>query len=231
MEEFRRLPDESTILRFRHRLEKHKLAEQILSVVNDILVERGLMLKAGTVVDATLIAAPSSTKNKDHKRDPDMHSSKKGEQMYFGMKAHIGADAESGLVHTVRATSGNVNDVTEGNSLLHGEEKIAFGDAGYQEIEKRPDANTEVTWHIAMRPGKRRALNKENAADALLDKAEKIKADIRAKVEHPFRVIKRQFGYVKVRYRGLKKNTAQLVTLFALSNLWMARGKLIGARG
>ena len=231
VEEFGRLPDYSTILRFRHRLEKHKLAEQILSVVNDILVERGLMLEAGTVVDATLIAAPSSTKNKDYKRDPDMHSSKKGEQMYFGMKAHFGADAESGLVHTVRGTSGNVNDVSEGNSLLHGEEKIAFGDAGYQGIEKRPDANTEVTWHIAMRPGKRRALNKENAADALLDKAEKTKAGIRAKVEHPFRVIKRQFGYVKVRYRGLKKNTAQLVTLFALSNLWMARGKLIGARG
>ena len=231
LEEFGRLPDESTILRFRHRLEKHKLAEQILSVVNDILVGRGLMLKTGTVVDATLIAAPSSTKNKDHKRDPDMHSSKKGEQMYFGMKAHIGADAESGLVHTVRGTSGNVSDVTEGNSLLHGEETVAFGDAGYQGIEKRPDANTEVVWHIAMRPGKRRALNKENAADALLDKAEKIKAGIRAKVEHPFRVIKRQFGYVKLRYRGLKKNTAQLVTLFALSNLWMVRGKLMEVRG
>ena len=123
LEEFGRLPDESTILRFRHRLEKHKLAGQILGVVNDILTERGLLFKAGTVVDATLIAAPSSTKNKDHKRDPDMHSSKKGEQMYFGMKAHIGADAESGLVHTVRGTSGNVHDVVKGNSLLHGEER------------------------------------------------------------------------------------------------------------
>ena len=231
LEEFGRLPDESTILRFRHRLEKNKLAEEILGVVNDILVERGLMLKVGTVVDATLIATPSSTKNKGHKRDPDMHSSKKGEQMCFGMKAHIGADAESGLVHTVRGTSGNVSDVTEGNSLLHGEETIAFGDAGYQGIQKRPDANAEVTWHIAMRPGKRRALNKENAADALIDQAEKLKAGIRAKVEHQFRVIKRQFGYVKVRDRGLKKNTAQLVTLFALSNLWMVRDKLMGARG
>ena len=160
-----------------------------------------------------------------------MHSSKKGEQMYFGMKAHIGADAESGLVHTVRGTSGNVSDVTEGNSLLHGEETVAFGDAGYQGIHKRPDANAEVTWHVAMRPGKRRALDKENAADALIDQYEKLKAGIRAKVEHPFRVIKRQFGYVKVRYRGLKKNTARLVTLFALSNLWMVRGKLMGARG
>lgn len=229
LEEFGRLPDESTILRFRHRLEKHKLAEQILCTVNELLISKDLLLKVGTVVDATLIAAPSSTKNKDRARDPDMHSSKKGEQMYFGMKAHIGADADSGLVHTVRGTSGNVSDVVEGSSLLHGDEVMAFGDAGYQGIEKRPDAKAEVKWHIAMRPGKRRKLDKDNEADAALDKAEKIKAGIRAKVEHPFRVIKRQFGYVKVRYRGLKKNTAQIVTLFALSNLWMVRGKLMGA--
>jgi IS5 family transposase len=150
--------------------------------------------------------------------------------MYVGMKAHIGADAESGLVHTVRATSGKVHDVTEGNSLLHGQELMAFGDAGYQGIGKRPDATADVTWHVAMRPGRRRALNLENAADALIDNAENVKAGIRDKVEHPFQMIKRQFGFVKVRYRGLKKNTAQLVTLFALSNLWMVRGKLIGAQ-
>ena len=231
IEEFGRLPDESTILRFRHRLEKDKLAVKILGVVNDILTEQGLLLKSGTVVDATLIAAPSSTKNKSHERDPDMHSSKKGEQMYFGMKAHIGADADSGLVHTVRGTSGNVNDVTEGNSLLHGQETVVFADAGYQGIEKRADANPDVTWHVAMRPGKRRTLSKDSAVDALLEQAEKLKAGIRAKVEHPFRVIKRQFGFVKVRYRGLKKNTAQLVTLFALSNLWMVRHKLMEAQG
>lgn len=231
LEEFGRLPDESTILRFRHRLEKHKLAEQILGVVNELLTARGLLLKAGTVVDATLIAAPSSTKNKEHKRDPEMHSSKKGQQMYFGMKAHIGADAESGLVHTVRGTSGNVHDVIEGNSLLHGQEKDAFGDAGYQGVEKRPDANADVNWLIAMKPGKRKALDKANPIDAMVEKVEKIKASIRAKAEHPFRVIKRQFGYVKVRYRGLKKNTAQLTTLFALSNLWMMRGKLMQMQG
>jgi transposase, IS5 family len=231
LEEFGRLPDESTILRFRHRLEKHKLAEQILATVNDILIERGLLLKAGTVIDATLIAAPPSTKNKDKARDPDMHSSKKGNQWYFGMKAHIGADADSGLVHTVRCTSGHVSDIAEANTLLHGEESVAFGDAGYQGVEKRPDARPDVTWHVAMRPGKRKALDKEsNEADALLDQAEKLKASIRAKVEHPFRVIKRQFGFVRVRYRGLKKNTAQIVTLFALSNLWMMRSKLMGAR-
>jgi IS5 family transposase len=235
LEEFERMPDESTILRFgktpspRHRLEKHKLAEQILATVNELHSQRGLLLTTGTVVDATLIAAPSSTKNKDKARDPDMHSSKKGNQWYFGMKAHIGADAESGLVHTVRGTSGHVSDIVEGNTLLHGQEAIAFGDAGYQGIEKRPDAKADVTWHIAMRPGKRKALNKDAAADAMIDKAEKLKAGVRAKVEHPFRVIKRQFGFVKVRYRGLKKNTAQLFTLFALSNLWMVRGKLMGA--
>ena len=222
-----RLPDESTILRFRHLLEANNLSLQIMATINALLTQRGLLLKTGTVVDATLIAAPSSTKNKDRARDPEMHSSKKGEQMYFGMKAHIGADAESGLVHTVMGTSGNVHDVTQGNSLLHGQESVAFGDAGYQGVEKRADANSGIKWHIAMRPGRRKALNKDNEADALIDKAEKLKAGIRAKVEHPFRVIKRQFGYVKVRYRGLKKNTAQLITLFALSNLWMVRTKLM----
>ena len=230
LQEFGRLPDESTILRFRRRLEKHQLAQQLFTVVNDILIERGLLLKAGTVVDATLIATPSSTRHKDNARDLEMHSSKKGQQMYFGMKAHIGADAESGLVHTVRGTSGNVHDVTEDNSLLHGQETHAYGDAGYQGVQKRPDSKTGVNWHIAMRPGKRRALNKENAVDAKMAKIEKIKAGIRAKVEHPFRVLKRQFGFVKVRYCGLKKNTAQLITLLALSNLWMVRGKLMQAR-
>ena len=131
LKEFGNLPDESTILRFRHRREKHKLADEILATVNELLTSQGLLLEVGTVVDATLIAAPSSIKNKDHQRDPDMQSSKKGEQMYFGMKAHIGADADSGLVHTVRGTSGNVNDVVEGNSLLHGQETVVFCDAGY----------------------------------------------------------------------------------------------------
>ena len=221
-----RLPDESTILRFRHLLEKHKLAAQILVVVNDLLSAKGLMLKAGTVVDATLIAAPSSTKNASGERDPEMHQSQKGNQWHFGMKAHIGVDAESGLVHTVRGSAGNVNDVVEANALLHGEETDAFGDAGYQGAAKRPDAKAEVAWHIAMRPGRRKALDLSSPLAAMINQVEQIKARIRAKVEHPFRVIKRQFGHVKVRYRGLKKNTAQLNTLFALANLWMARKKL-----
>jgi IS5 family transposase len=222
-----RLPDESTILRFRHLLERHKLAEQMLGLVNDLLRDKGLMLKAGTVVDATLISAPSSTKNASGERDPEMHQTKKGNQWFFGMKAHIGVDAESGLVHTVRGTAANVNDVVEANSLLHGAETDVFADAGYQGAGKRPDAKDDVTWHVAMRPGKRRALDKTQPVDRLIDEIERLKASMRAKVEHPFRVIKRQFGHVKVRYRGLKKNTAQLRTLFALSNLWMARAKLL----
>ena len=226
-----RLPDESTILRFRHRLEEHKLAEQMLATVNALLVSKGLLLKVGTAVDATLIAAPTSTKNKGKARDPEMHSSKKGNQWYFGMKAHIGVDADSGLVHTVKGTAGHVHDITEGHSLLHGQETVVFADAGYQGVDKRADAKPEVQWHVAMRPGKRKALDKSHAADAMLDEAEKLKAGVRAKVEHPFRVIKRQFGYLKVRYRGLKKNTQQLVVLFALSNLWMVRGKLMKLQG
>ena len=221
-----RLPDESTILRFRHLLERHKLAEQILGTVNDLLQNKGLMLKVGTVVDATLIAAPSSTKNATGERDPEMHQTKKGNQWYFGMKAHIGVDADSGLVHTVRGTPANVNDVVEGNSLLHGQEAVVFADAGYQGADKRPDAQAATNWHVAMKPGKRRALDKSTGLGELMDKLEKLKASVRAKVEHPFRVIKRQFGHTKVRYRGLRKNTAQLITLFALSNLWMVRRKL-----
>ena len=226
-----RLPDETTILRFRRLLETHHLAPQIFKVVNELLSAKGLLLRAGTVVDATLIAAPSSTKNASGERDPAMHQSKKGNQWFFGMKAHIGVDAESGLVHTVRGTSGNVNDVVEANTLLHGQETEAFGDAGYQGAHKRPDASPDVRWNIAMRPGKRAALDKAKRIDRLTDKVEHLKASIRAKVEHPFRVIKRQFGHVKVRYRGLAKNTAQLSTLFALSNLWMARRSLLGAQG
>jgi len=224
-----RLPDESTILRFRHVLEKHKLAERILATVNLLLGAKGLMLRSGTVVDATLISAPSSTKNASGERDPEMHQSKKGQQWFFGMKAHIGVDADSGLVHTVRGTSGNVNDVVEANSLLHGQETDVFADAGYQGAHKRPDAKADVQWHVAMRPGLRKLLDKADPMDALTDQLERIKASIRAKVEHPFRVIKRQFGHVKVRYRGLAKNTAQLHTLFALANLWMVRKRLTGS--
>lgn len=221
-----RMPDESTILRFRHLLEANDLSIQLMAAINTLLATQGLLLKRGTVVDATLIAAPPSTKNRTGERDPEMHQTKKGNQWHFGMKAHIAVDADSGLVHTVIGTAANVNDVTQGHGLLHGEETAVFADAGYQGAMKRPEA-TGVAWHVAMRPGKRRMLDKSRSSHRLIEQLEKIKAGIRAKVEHPFRVIKCQFGFVKVRYRGLAKNTAQLVTLFALSNLWMARKRLI----
>ena len=224
------LPDESTILRFRHMLETHNLSIQILATVNATLTAKGLLLKQGTVVDATLIAAPSSTKNSRGERDPEMHQTKKGNQWHFGMKAHAGVDADSGLVHTVTATAANAHDITQASQLLHGEETDVFADSGYRGVDKREEVQAkhpEVNWHIAMMPGKRRALKKDTPMGAILDKLEKTKASIRAKVEHPFRVIKRQFGYVKVKYRGLAKNTANLMTLFALSNIWMVRKRLL----
>ena len=207
-------------------LEANELSQQMLATINATLAAKGLMLKTGTVVDATLIAAPSSTKNSSGERDPEMHQAKKGNQWHFGMKAHIGVDAESGLVHTVIGTAANVNDVTQGHGLLHGEEEVVFADAGYQGAMKRPEA-TGVDWFVAMRPGKRKALGKQTPWGNLIDKAEQLKASVRAKVEHPFRVVKCQFGFTKVRYKGLVKNTAQLVTLFALSNLWMARKRIV----
>jgi transposase, IS5 family len=225
-----RLPDETTILRFRHLLERHELAVDMLRVVNDILQAKGLMMRTGTAVDATLISAPSSTKNADGARDPEMKQTRKGNNWYFGMKAHIGVDAQSGLVHTVAGTAANVNDLTMAGALLHGDEEAAFGDAGYQGVHKRAEAAGPI-WHVAMRPGKRRKLNLFIEPDFVAERVEKMKASIRAKVEHPFRVIKRQFGFTKVRYRGLAKNTAQIVTLFALSNLWMARRQIMQGQG
>ncbi|HHX0887847.1 TPA: IS5 family transposase [Pseudomonas aeruginosa] len=222
------LPDESTILRFRHLLEAHNLSLQILATVNATLAAKGLLLKSGTVVDATLIAAPSSTKNSSGERDPEMHQTRKGKQWHFGMKAHIGVDADSGLVHTVVGTAANVSDVTQAHALVHGDESDVFADSGYQGVGKRAETQgINVNWHVAMRAGKRKVLDKDTPMGAILDKLEQVKARIRAKVEHPFRVIKRQFGHVKVRYRGLAKNTAQLHTLFALSNLWMVRRTLL----
>jgi len=148
-----RLPDESTVLRFRHLLETHGLATKILATVNDTLSARGPLLKSGSVVDATLISAPSSTKNATGTRDPEMHQTKKGNNWYFGMKAHIGAYADSGLVHTVIGTAANVNDVTVGHDLTHGQERHVFADAGYQGIAKRSEAEgTTAQWHVAMKP-------------------------------------------------------------------------------
>jgi transposase, IS5 family len=223
-----RLPDRISILRFRRLLGQHRLAEQLLATVNAQLSAKGYMLKEGTAVDATLIAAPSSTKNKGGERDPEMHQTKKGNEWHFGLKAHIGVDADSGLVHTIVGTGANISDVTQARALVHGNEREVFGDAGYQGVQKRKEMQgVKANWHIAMRPGKRRALNKDTQLGQLLDERERVKARVRAKVEHPFRVIKRQFGHLKVRYRGLMKNTQQLHTLFALSNLWMVRRQIL----
>ncbi|MFW8564815.1 IS5 family transposase [Orrella sp. 11846] len=226
-----RMPDETTILNFRRLLERHNLSARILAEINAVLDENGLLLKEGTIVDATIIAAPSSTKNKSGKRDPEMRQTKKGNNWHFGMKAHIGVDAESGLVHTVTTTSANEHDITQTHALLHGEETVVFGDAGYTGVEKREELqDVDVTWHIAMKPSQQKAIKGKRIQNTVAH-IETLKASVRAKVEHPFRVIKRQFGFTKVRYKGLAKNTAQVLTLFTLSNLWMVRNKLMELTG
>ncbi|MGV7175893.1 IS5 family transposase [Xanthomonas axonopodis] len=225
------IPDETTILNFRRLLETHGLAGRMLEAVNAHLARKGQSLRSGTIVDATLIAAPSSTKNADHARDPEMHQTRKGNQWYFGMKAHIGVDEFSGLVHYVHCTAANVADVTVMHRLLHGKEDSVFGDSGYTGADKREELqDCEAAFFIAARPSTIQAIgNKRERAQE--QRWERFKASVRAKVEHPFRVIKRQFGYTKVRYRGLAKNTAQVLTLFALSNLWMKRKQLLPAMG
>ena len=219
------IPDETTILNFRHLLEENDLAEDILAAVNKLLARKGLLLKKGSIVDATIIAAPSSTKNAEGERDPDMHQTKKGNQWHFGMKAHIGVDADSGLVHTVTTTAANESDVEQIADLLHGKERQVWADSGYRGAQSRVD-RANLQWHIAARPSDIAKLP-EGRRKTAIQKQEHRKASIRAKVEHPFRVIKRQFGLTKVRFRGLAKNTAHVITLFALSNLWMVRRQLM----
>ena len=222
-------PDATTLLKFRRLLETHHLTESIFNAINAHLAKKGLLLREGTIVDATLIAAPPSTKNREGKRDEEMHQTKKGQQWYFGMKAHIGVDAQSGLVHTLIGTAANVSDVTQAQDLLHGDETQAFGDAGYQGVEKREESlECPVTWHIAMRPGKRKAL-KDTPQGKLVEWIEHTKASIRAKVEHPFHVVKNLFRHRKTRYRGLAKNTAQLFSLFGFANLVLAKRALLNA--
>lgn len=225
-----RIPDETTILRSRRLLGEHKLADQMLAAVNVTLVQAGLLLKAGTAVDATLIPAPSSTKNNTGERDDEMSSSKKGNNYHFGMKAHIRVDVESGLVHTVHTTTGSSHDVTQAHELLHGEETMVFVDSGYRGVTKREEIQAQESqpeWLVAMMPGKRRQLDAGTALGATLEGLEKLKASVRAKVEHPFQVIKCQWRYRKTRYKGLFKNTMQIVMLFALSNLRKARRALL----
>lgn len=223
------VPDGDTIGRFRNILAENRLQEKLFHQVIEILSEKGLILKRGTIVDSTLIAAPSSIKNKDKKRDKDAHSVKKGNQWSFGYKAHIGVDKDSGLVHHWEVTSANVHDVTVVPKLLHGEENDVHGDSGYVGAEKREGAiirnkkGKKIKYKINRKPSSIRKLSKSGQYAA--KKAEHKKSSVRAKVEHVFAVVKRLFGYRKTRYRGLRKQTAKLNMMFALANLYLADRK------
>jgi len=215
-------PDETTILNFRHLLEEHKLQKRFLRIVNAVLEKKGLLMKEGSIVDATIIAAPSSTKNDEQKRDPEMSSTKKGNQWYFGMKAHIGVDAKSGIVHSLETTPAKTNDRVPFKKLLHGKEKALFGDKAYgKQDDKREARASGVLWAISDRGTKNHPLSSSQR------KRNRKHSSVRAKVEHPFRVIKCQWGHVKVRYKGLFKNTMQLFSLFALANLFLVRRTLL----
>ncbi len=217
-------PDETTILNFRHLLEEHKLQERFLRIVNAVLEKRGLLMKEGSIVDATIIAAPSSTKNSKQKRDPEMSSTKKGNQWYFGMKAHIGVDAKSGMVHSIETTPAKTNDRIPFKKLLHGGEKALFGDKGYFKItDKREARAAGILWAVSDRATPKRKLSLSQR------KRNRKYSSVRAKVEHPFQVIKCQWGHAKVRYKGLFKNTMQLFALFSLANLFRARKTILAA--
>ena len=220
------VPDATTLLKFRRLLETHDLCKGLFTAINADLTARGLLLREGTLVDATLIAAPPSTKNHEKQRDPEMHQTRKGQQWYFGMKAHIGADRDSKLVHTVVVTAANVADITKTAELLHGQEKQVHADAGYTGVEKREEIvalERKIDWQIARKRGQIKAM-KEGTEKETLKAVEKAKAAVRAFVEHPFHLLKNIFKHRKVRYRGLAKNGHQLYTLFGLANV------IIGAR-
>ncbi|WP_236037353.1 IS5 family transposase [Marinomonas vulgaris] len=210
------IPDHTTIMNFRHLLEKHKLSRQLFQGVNKWLSSAGIYLKEGTIVEAA-----SSTKNKAKARDPEMHQTQKGKQWFFGLKAHIGVDARTGLTHSLSTTAANVHDITESEHLLHGEERFISADSGYGGAQKREELkDIKADWLIAQMPSKVRLLKKHPRINKLPIRTEYIKASIRAKVEHPFRIIKRQFGFRKIVYRGLEKNDNKLAMLFALANVF-----------
>lgn len=217
-----RIPDETTILNFRHLLERHALTEKLFVEVNSHLADQGITLRSGTLVDATIIDAPSSTKNEAGERDPEMSSTKKGNDWYFGMKAHVGVDAESGIVHSLETTTAKVHDSRVWDELLHGEERSVWADKGYVSAAREAAfSKGGKFWGVMRKAPKGGALHPIDA------RINRIIAMVRARVEHPFRVVKRQFGYLKTRYRGLAKNRAQLFTLFALGNLFLVRRKLM----
>lgn len=225
------VPDATTLLAFRHLLEKHNLGEKLFASQNEMFEEHGWIMRGGTIVDATIIAAPSSTKNATGKRDPQMHQTKKGNQWYFGMKAHAGVDAGTGYVHTVTGTPANVHDLDEAHRLVRPDDEVVYADAGYQGAHKRPEITDDehlktVEWKVAARKGKLKTMHP-------VDRAEQARqAGIRAKVEHPFLIMKRDFNFTKVRYRGIGKNLNFLHVLFASANYLMrARAVALTAPG
>ena len=223
------VPDATTLLHFRHLLEKHDLGARLLAEQGEIFTEQGWIMRGGSIVDATIIAAPSSTKNASGTRDPEMHQTKKGNQWYFGMKGHIGVDAGTGYVHSVTATAANVHDLDQVTHLVRPDDEVVYADAGYQGVEKRPDVATSgdlsgIEWRIAARKGALRAMPEQDRAIA------SAQAGVRAKVEHPFLIVKRDFGFTKTRYRGLAKNLNHLNMLFASAN-WLMRGRALALTG
>ncbi len=212
------IPDETTILNFRHLLERHNLTEALFEAVSSYLEERALLMRGGTIMDATLIAASPSTKNNSGKRDPDMSQTKKGNQWYFGMKAHIGVDANSGLVHTVKTTTAKVHDARMSDDLIRKDDRAVFGDKGYVSDKRKRAARADgILWAVKDKRKRGRVLSSSQK------KRNRKHGAVRAKVEHVFRVIKCQFGYRKVRYRGLAKNAAQMFALMAMANLYLVR--------
>jgi IS5 family transposase len=215
------IPDESTILRFRHLLEQQQLTERIFAEIRTLLEERRLLLKSGTIVDATIIAAPPSTKNEQKARDPEMHQTRKGKDWHFGMKAHIGTDRH-GIVHSLSTTAANVSDITQMHELLHGQEREVFGDQAYW---------SEAHRQAALAKGIRYRVNRRSRKLSEYQKfINRRRSAARARVEHVFHVVKRLWGFSKVRYRGLAKNTARLYTAFALANLYLLRRRLLVAQ-
>ena len=217
------VPDATTLLKFRHLLEEHHIGEKIFQDVNDRLEKAGLIMHGGSIVDATIIAAPSSTKNKDGKRDPEMHQTKKGNQWYHGMKVHVGVDAGSGYVHTITGTAANVHDIEETHHLLREDDEVCYGDSGYSGVEKRPEIQSnEHLCNIEFRTNVKPSSLKISSSYKGINwdkEIEKRKSSVRSKVEHPFLIVKRQFGYAKVAYRGIAKNMNRFNILFASANL------------
>jgi IS5 family transposase len=215
------IPDESTILRFRHLLEEHRLTEAVFAEVRSLLEEKRLLLKSGTIVDATIIAAPPSTKNAEGKRDPEMHQTKKGKDWHFGMKAHVGTD-KRGIVHSLTTTAANVHDSTQMAKLLHGQEREVFGDQAYwNELHRQSARALGIRYRINRRASRHRPLTEHER------RINQLRSRARARCEHAFQVVKHLWGFSKVRYRGLAKNTARLFTAFALANLYLLRRRLL----